>query len=206
MGHSDLNDVRLEGADAGRLIDERRGKARRMLEAVGWQSEQIHVHRHADGVSLAISAPLDALYAATDINDWAWQATRSALEGGETPAVEADALRLREAIAKERNPALSELVTHARHRHLPCLVDDEFVTLRVPYPLGFYSKGFEGRIDDAEAGWKGRGLWVPSGDRTPWLKEGGKGTKPLVVQFQMRPSPLATSGSRSIRFGQISLV
>ena len=37
----------------------------------------------------------------------------------------------------------------------------------------------------------GRGLWVTSGDRTPWLKEGGKGTKPLIVQFQVRPDPLA---------------
>jgi hypothetical protein len=71
------------------------------------------------------------------------------------------------------------------------LVDGEMMTLRIPYPLGFYSKGFEGRIDDANAGWKGRGLWVPSGDRTPWLKEGGKGTRPLVVHFQVRPDPLA---------------
>ncbi|HUQ51824.1 MAG TPA: carboxypeptidase regulatory-like domain-containing protein [Gammaproteobacteria bacterium] len=71
------------------------------------------------------------------------------------------------------------------------LVNNEMVTLRIPYPLGFYAKGFEGRIDDANAGWKGRGLWVPSGDRTPWLKEGGKGTKPLVVHFQVRPNPLA---------------
>ena len=71
------------------------------------------------------------------------------------------------------------------------LVSGKFVTLRIPYPLGFYTKGFEGRIDDAKAGWKGRGLWVPSGDRTPWHKEGGQGTKPLVVHFQMRPNPLA---------------
>jgi hypothetical protein len=71
------------------------------------------------------------------------------------------------------------------------LVAGKFVTLRIPYPLGFYAKGLEGRIDDARAGWKGRGLWVSSGDRTPWLKEGGKGTKPLVVHFQIRPSPLA---------------
>ncbi len=70
-------------------------------------------------------------------------------------------------------------------------VDGEFHTLRVPYPLGFYTKGFEGRIDDADAGWKGRGIWVPSGDRTPWLKEGGQGTKPLVVHFQVRPDPLS---------------
>ena len=71
------------------------------------------------------------------------------------------------------------------------LVDGEFVTLRIPYPMGFYTKGFEGRIDDPDAGWKGRGIWVPEGDRTPWLKEGGKGQKPIVVHFQVRPDPLA---------------
>lgn len=71
------------------------------------------------------------------------------------------------------------------------LVNDEFVTLRIPYPMGFYTKGFEGRIDDPEAGWKGRGIWVPEGGRTPWLKEDGKGSKPIVVHFQVRPDPLA---------------
>lgn len=71
------------------------------------------------------------------------------------------------------------------------LVKDEFVTLRIPYPMGFYSKGLEGRIDDPDAGWKGRGIWVPEGDRTPWLKEDGEGSKPIVVHFQVRPDPLA---------------
>lgn len=71
------------------------------------------------------------------------------------------------------------------------LVDNEFVTLRIPYPMGFYAKGMEGRIDDPDAGWKGRGIWATSGDRTPWLMEGGKGSKPLVVHFQMRPDSLA---------------
>ena len=71
------------------------------------------------------------------------------------------------------------------------LVDGEWVTMRVPYPMGFYSKGFDGRIDDPDAGWKGRGLWVSEGDRTPWLMEGGLGSRPLVVHFQVRPDPLA---------------
>ncbi len=71
------------------------------------------------------------------------------------------------------------------------LVNGKFVTLRVPYPLGFFTKGFEGRIDDPKAGWKGRGLWIPEGDRTPWHHEGGKGNKPLVLHMQMRHNPLA---------------
>jgi hypothetical protein len=74
---------------------------------------------------------------------------------------------------------------------LLAFVDGKFVTLRVPYPLAFYAKGLEGRIDDPNAGWKGRGLWATSGDRTPFHLEGGKGTKPLVVHFQVRPDPLA---------------
>ena len=41
------------------------------------------------------------------------------------------------------------------------------------------------------AGWKGRGLWTTSGDRTPWLMEGGKGSLPRAVHFQLRPDPLA---------------
>jgi hypothetical protein len=65
------------------------------------------------------------------------------------------------------------------------------VVLRVAYPMGFYAKGFDGRIDDPKAGWKGRGLWAANGDRTPWLIEGGKGNKPLAAHFQLRPDPLA---------------
>jgi hypothetical protein len=34
-------------------------------------------------------------------------------------------------------------------------------------------------------------LWSSEGDRTPWQKEGGKGTLPVAVHFQMRPNPLA---------------
>ncbi len=74
---------------------------------------------------------------------------------------------------------------------LIAFADGQMVTLRVPYPMGFYAKGFDGRIDDPKAGWKGRGLWAANGDRTPWLVEGGKGSKPLAAHFQLRPNPLA---------------
>ena len=69
--------------------------------------------------------------------------------------------------------------------------DGKMVSLRVPYPMGFFAKGFDGRIDDPNAGWKGRGLWASSGDRAPWQVEGGKGRTPMAVHFQLRPDPLA---------------
>ena len=74
---------------------------------------------------------------------------------------------------------------------LIALKDGKMITLKVPYPTGFYAKGFDGRIDDPNAGWKGRGLWSASGDRAPWMQEGGKGMKPMAVHFQLRPDPLA---------------
>jgi hypothetical protein len=74
---------------------------------------------------------------------------------------------------------------------LLALVNGRFVVLRVPYPMGFYHRGVEGRIDDAKAGWKGRGLWANYGSYNPWHYEGGKGTTSKAVHFQVRPNPLA---------------
>jgi hypothetical protein len=71
------------------------------------------------------------------------------------------------------------------------LVNGKFVTMRVPYPMGYYIKGMDGRIDDPNAGWKGRGLWTTTSTRAPFHMEGGKGTLPKVVKFQVRPDPLA---------------
>jgi hypothetical protein len=67
----------------------------------------------------------------------------------------------------------------------------KFVVLRVPYPMGFYAKSLDGRIDDANAGWKGRGLWSTYATRAPQHIEGGKGTTSKVVKFQLRSDPLA---------------
>jgi hypothetical protein len=66
-----------------------------------------------------------------------------------------------------------------------------FLTLRVPYPLGFYTRYVDGRIDDPKAGWKGRGLWSSNDTRVSWHNEGGKGTTSYMVHFQLRPDPLA---------------
>ena len=62
-----------------------------------------------------------------------------------------------------------------------------------PYAQGLPTldaKGVDGRIDDADAGWKGRGLWTTFGSRTPFHMETGKGTRPKVYNFQMRETPL----------------
>ena len=71
------------------------------------------------------------------------------------------------------------------------LDDGEWVVLRVPYPMGFFTKWMDGRIDDPSAGWKGRGLWATISTRTPFHMETGAGTTSKVFKFQLRPDPLA---------------
>ena len=71
------------------------------------------------------------------------------------------------------------------------LPDGKWAVFRVPYPLGFYPKLADGRIDDPNGGWKGRGLWGTYSSVTPWHYEGGKGQTSKVVQFQLRPDSLA---------------
>ena len=66
----------------------------------------------------------------------------------------------------------------------------EWTYLRVPYPLGFYQRGLDGRIDDPTQGWKGRALYSNYGTHLVWHTEGGKGTAGKVVKFQVRENPL----------------
>jgi hypothetical protein len=83
------------------------------------------------------------------------------------------------------------IMTGSGSDSLLALVDGTFVVLRVPYPLGFYSRGLDGRIDDPKAGWKGRGLWADYGTNLVWHIEGGTDARSALVKFQLRPDPLA---------------
>ncbi len=74
---------------------------------------------------------------------------------------------------------------------LLAIVDGKMVDIRVPYPLGFFTKNVDGRIDDPNAGWKGKGLWTTLGTRTVFHNEGGTENRPKVYKIQVRPDPLA---------------
>ena len=75
---------------------------------------------------------------------------------------------------------------------LIAVVDGKLVTMRVPYPLGFFTKNVDGRIDDANAGWKGRAVWTTTGTRAPFHSgDGSKDMYPKVFKVQIRPNPLA---------------
>jgi hypothetical protein len=74
---------------------------------------------------------------------------------------------------------------------LLALVRGKWINLRVPYPMGFCAEGLDGRVDDPNAGWKGRGLWTTFSCRTLSNVENGKGAIGKLVRFQLRPNPVA---------------
>ena len=67
----------------------------------------------------------------------------------------------------------------------------KWTRLTVPYPHGFFSRFFDGRVDDPKAGWKGHGLWAGNETRGTQLTEGGGNMPSQLAHFQMRPDPLA---------------
>lgn len=102
-------DVKFPDDISTRVIASWEGHARRILGEVGWPDESTLVRRFPGGATLAMSAPIDALLAATEVNEWALLAAQADVVGGEAPALAAAARRLKETIAAEERPRLRAL-------------------------------------------------------------------------------------------------
>ncbi len=122
-------EIQLDDPERSRALAAWRRAARRMLDAVGWSGETLATRTFTGGASLALSAPADALYAATDLNEWAWAAAAAEIRGVPEPDFAAAAEHLRAAIREERCPALLALREAARARGLTFLSDEEGVSL-----------------------------------------------------------------------------
>lgn len=112
----------------------------RACVALGWPLSERVERRHPSGVSLAFVAPLDQLFSATEVNEWAWTGAYEAAHGplaarGHAPGhpatwdEDAAMQTLRAFAAAERQPALVALVRAAEQRGLPVLVDDDQVSI-----------------------------------------------------------------------------
>lgn len=114
-------------AEQAILIWER--NVRRLLDAVGWSREDSCVRRVSGGASLIISAPIDALYAATEINEWAWSVVEAEYGGDPPPDLDEAAARLRAVIADERRPSTIALRDAAIAHGVTFLSDDDEVSV-----------------------------------------------------------------------------
>lgn len=145
-------DVTLDDATGEAGINRWAQSARLMLEAVGWPGEAITVRRFPGGASLAISAPLDGLYPATELNEWAWAQAQADHHPPPAP-LEEEAARLRQRIADERNPRLMALAAMAAERGLLFLADDDLVSAGVGNGSHTWSRS--ALPDPASIDWKG---------------------------------------------------
>lgn len=102
---------------------------RRMLKAVGWDEEETCQWPLSGGISLAFSAPIDALYAASAINEWAWASSEAELAGKDVADFAAAVAEIKTAIADELNPRLLELEAAAVAHGVSFLWDDDHVSI-----------------------------------------------------------------------------
>lgn len=64
---------------------------------------------------------------------------------------------------------------------------EEFTVIRIPYPMVTFTRGVDGRIDQPNMGWKGRGLWFTNG-LDPIMQS--EAPRTYVGKVQLRSSPL----------------
>lgn len=102
----------------------------RLADSLGWPAPVCHARIHAKGATLAFTAPIDQLYAATEINEWAWQAVCDEVELAAPAFPDIHDLNMaiagfRRMAAGEREPALIALMQAAESLSWPVLLDDD---------------------------------------------------------------------------------
>jgi UDP-N-acetylmuramyl tripeptide synthase len=124
-GPAAVLDVSCPERDVERLAAAWWARMEDLLAALDRRPPRRHVRAWPGGVSLACSAPIDALYAYTELSEWSLDAALSDLRGepaqGRAEAIGAAA----RALADEANPALLALEAEARHRDVAFLWDDD---------------------------------------------------------------------------------
>jgi UDP-N-acetylmuramyl tripeptide synthase len=122
-------EVSLEPEEAEGAMAAWREAIQKLLAAISWADEEIAVRLFSGGASLAFSAPIDSLYAATEVNELAWAVAEASVTGGPAPDWAEETIHLRAMIAQEANPALLALRDAAAAHGVSFLWDDDEVSL-----------------------------------------------------------------------------
>lgn len=129
-------DVACTRKEALELIPVWTRHVERMLDDLGWDEAQLSFSHLSGGISLFFTAEIDALYAASEISEWAWAASIAELTGAEEPDYAATLDAIRTAVAEEANPALLQLEQEAAAKGRTFLWDDDEASVG----LGKHSK------------------------------------------------------------------
>ena len=122
-------EVRLDDAIRERAIAAWRRAAERLLQAVGWNDQKVVTRTFRGGVSLAVTGPIDALYAATELNERAWAAAAAELMGEKAPDIGKAVASLLDDIEEERDPVVAAMYQEAKSRGLTFLHGEDLISL-----------------------------------------------------------------------------
>ncbi len=122
-------DVTIKGYDKGLVTALWQEKVTALLQAIAWSEQQVFCRHFAAGASLGITAAIDVLYAATEVNELAWQQVTDELTGQPATDWQTALERLEQLIAAEAKPKLLALAAAAKQRDVRFLSDDDWVSL-----------------------------------------------------------------------------
>ncbi len=122
-------DVGCTTEEAERLVPAWEKQVRRMHAAIGWEGCEFASTPLTGGISMGFTAPIDALYAASAINEWAWAACEAELGATAEPDFDEAVDTINAAIAEEANPALMALLRTANDKAVTVLWDDDVASL-----------------------------------------------------------------------------
>jgi len=128
-GPGAILDVCCTSDEAERLVPAWKKHVRRMWTELGWTGCELRTLQLSGGVSLAFTAPIDALYAAAEINEWAWTVCDGELNDAEAPDFAQSVADIRASIAEEANQELMRLQKIAAEKCVTLLWDDDEVSL-----------------------------------------------------------------------------
>jgi len=99
-----------------------------LLDALNWKTEKITSRKYKDGASLVISAPIDCLYAATEITEAAFALAKDELND-KSIDIQKHLSFIQDEIDKEQNPKLIALQKAAVENKVKFLSDDDEISL-----------------------------------------------------------------------------
>jgi cyanophycin synthetase len=121
-------DVWVQGIEKTKVVTCWQEQTQRILDALHW-SEQTTCREFDDGISLAMSAPMDCLYSACEVAEYAWQLCLQQLNAEPAPDWDETIQRIAAELKEERHPQLMAIMQAAHQHQVTCISDDDYCSL-----------------------------------------------------------------------------
>jgi len=122
-------DISIIDVSAERVISTWREEVTALMLAMGWDAGNVCSRVFTGGASLVISAPIDVLYTACELNEVALNRAKTRLSDGSLPALEPVIADLDKQRTEEANPVLLAMQKAAAQHDVPFLWDDDEVSI-----------------------------------------------------------------------------